>query len=688
MKKLIFFICITFWGAFNVFSQSITQVVGFENERNAIITVDKGEILNDKFEVTVNVNWINKKGKSAKMNALGILLTKDNLSINPSRSVTCKNIEDGNIIIKGSKILQFEIHRNYTGEAITIFLKPVCIKNESLNNTSQAEFSLPEKLAITYPGYLDKVVYQPITDSPDLIIKNELFLDIDSNNVINALEKTILQFDIENIGNGIAKNVKINPSLLNEITGIKALKEINVGDISPSEVKEVTISIETTDELVTGIAEFKIEALEERGFDAFPLHVKIETLEFQEPDIRVVDAVFSTRDGGKIQRNFPINLRVLVQNVGKGRSENVSLSFNLPQSNYIHVYDTNYYDLGTLSSGQTRVIDFSLTAARRYTSDNVPVRIDLSEELHEYAHDTIVTLNLQDELVAVGEVMIRSTYIPSIDVVSLASLSSDVDRNIPITDIKHANKFALVIGNEDYTNFQRSIDHEINVDYAKNDARVFKEYLIKTLGYEEGNVYLLLDATKGEMEQKIDLISKRCSKKGPESEMILFYAGHGLPDDETKEAYLIPVDVSGSNLSSGIMLSAVYDKLGETGANRISVFLDACFTGGSRDGTLIAARGVKVKYKSNLLPGNIIVLSASSSTQSALPYRQKYHGMFTYYLLKGIQETQGETTYKDLFDNIIQNVSEESLKINEQEQDPEMNISPLVIQEWETWQMK
>ncbi len=45
---------------------------------------------------------------------------------------------------------------------------------------------------------------------------------------------------------------------------------------------------------------------------------------------------------------------------------------------------------------------------------------------------------------------------------------------------------------------------------------------------------------------------------GGKAEFILFYSGHGLPDEKNKEPYLIPVDISGSNIEGGIKLQDLY----------------------------------------------------------------------------------------------------------------------------------
>lgn len=262
--------------------------------------------------------------------------------------------------------------------------------------------------------------------------------------------------------------------------------------------------------------------------------------------------------------------------------------------------------------------------------------------------------------------------------------NSIVDSNIP-ENKKVVNRFALIIGNQDYTSYQRTLSSEQNVDYAENDATIFKQYCLNTLGVKQENMHFLLNATAGQMSQEIDLVSKIVSKLGPDAELIVYYAGHGYPDELTKVPYLIPVDVSASNLNSAIKLSEVYEKLSSTNAGKISVFLDACFTGGGRTSGLMASRGVKIRPKKGALTGNMIVFSASSSDQSSLPYHKEAHGMFTFHLLKKLQETKGAVNMGALSDYLIDKVSLQSLKENKKEQDPSTNASQEVSTQWRGW---
>lgn len=263
---------------------------------------------------------------------------------------------------------------------------------------------------------------------------------------------------------------------------------------------------------------------------------------------------------------------------------------------------------------------------------------------------------------------------------------SNVDNNIPKSSSVNPYRFALIIGNEDYASQQSDLNSEINVDFARNDASAFQEYAIKTLGVPEDNITFILDGTSGKMRQsisKMNLLTKNTSGK---AEILVYYAGHGLPDENTKEAYLMPVDVSGKNPSAGIKLKDFYAELTEYPSKSVTVFIDACFSGGARNQGLIAARGVKIKPKEEQLGGKLIVFSASSGDQSSLPYKDKSHGMFTYYLLKKLQESKGKVSYLEMSDYLKENVGLKSVVVNSKEQNPQTNISPSAEGVWKNWE--
>ena len=265
---------------------------------------------------------------------------------------------------------------------------------------------------------------------------------------------------------------------------------------------------------------------------------------------------------------------------------------------------------------------------------------------------------------------------------------SEVDKNIPRTLAVNPYRFALIIGNEDYSSFQIDLKSESNVEFARNDASAFKDYCASTLGIPERNITLLLDATVGQINQGIEKLKLLAKATNGKAQLIVFYAGHGLPDEATKEPYLIPVDVNGANVTSGIKLQNLYSSLTAYPSERVTVYLDACFTGGGRNAGLVESRSVKVRPKTGYLTGNIVVFSSSSGEQSSLPYASQKHGMFTYFLLKKLQETNGNATYAELYESLSEKISIESLLVNSKEQNPAVNYSQEVAETWKRWELK
>ncbi len=522
-------------------------------------------------------------------------------------------------------------------------------------------------------------------DLPDLVITGEQFADENANNAIDANEKSQIKLTVDNIGKGLAQKVKVAVSTKGiRMSGLTYDPAIELGDIPPDSKIPVIINVSGGTTISEGMVEFVVEVREERGFDAFPLEMKIETRRFASPKVIVADAGFGTEEGGIIKLNYPITLKAIIQNVGQGDASGVYAEFQFPNPNCVVLGETNRFDIGRLKSGESKELDFLFTATRRYELKDIPVKIDLGENLNKYSRDTTLTVGLQQELVARSQVTIQGITTTAQDI-QIKSLTSDVDKNMPVNPNPVSTRYALIIGNEDYARYQKTLQTEANVPFARNDARVFKDYAVKTLGVPEENIYLLLDATAGEMQQKIDLISRLATKTGPDAEVIMFYAGHGFPDEVEHNAYIIPVDVTGSNLASAVKLQDVYDRLGATGAKRITVMLDACFSGGGREAPLMAARGVKVKPRENLINGNMVVFTASSGEQMALPLESQQHGIFTYYLLKKLQETGGKITYSQMADFLSQKISIESLKVNQKEQDPQVQVGTTAEPDWQNW---
>ena len=143
---------------------------------------------------------------------------------------------------------------------------------------------------------------------------------------------------------------------------------------------------------------------------------------------------------------------------------------------------------------------------------------------------------------------------------------------------------------------------------------------------------------------------------GEDSEIIVFYSGHGMPDEQTKEPYLIPVDISGLNVNQGISLKELMTRLNNKPHRKIDFIIDACFSGLGKSKPLAEVKGISVVPVNPELGDNMILISSSSSNESSVVDDDNKHGLFTYHLLKILKESEGKSDIQTLFDKLSKDV--------------------------------
>ena len=256
---------------------------------------------------------------------------------------------------------------------------------------------------------------------------------------------------------------------------------------------------------------------------------------------------------------------------------------------------------------------------------------------------------------------------------------SDVDFDIPVTEVSNDKTFAVIIANEDYL-------REQDVPFAIHDGEVFKEYCTMLLGIPDANIHLVTDATLNNIRFEVDWLKAALEAYPGESHGIFYYSGHGIPDETSRNAYLMPVDGYGSNIESGYGLDALYAQLGAADAELMMYFVDACFSGATREGEMMAeTRGVAVKSKAGELQGNAVAFSAAQGNETAYAYKEKSHGLFTYFLLKKLKESRGNLTAGELADYLNENVARRSALDGFKTQHPSTTG---VMEDWRTIKLK
>ncbi len=254
------------------------------------------------------------------------------------------------------------------------------------------------------------------------------------------------------------------------------------------------------------------------------------------------------------------------------------------------------------------------------------------------------------------------------------AVKSDIDE-LPRTSAKiNKSDFAIVIGIEEY---RQKLPR---ADFAVSDARLVAEYLMKVMGYPEENVVLLTNekALQSDLAKYFERwLHNQVEKDGT---VFIYYSGHGAPDHKTGGAYLVPYDGDPAFISeTGYSLHRMYNALGKLPAKEIIVVLDSCFSGAG--GRSVIAKGLRPLVmnlpNNKALPKNMTVLAASSGDQVSATYDEKGHGLFTYFLLKGIKNEEivrpdGSIRIDDLFGYVKPQVERIARRQFNNEQTPQL----------------
>ena len=303
------------------------------------------------------------------------------------------------------------------------------------------------------------------------------------------------------------------------------------------------------------------------------------------------------------------------------------------------------------------------------------IKIDGMPSNSTKVSSSVVAINNSNAIIS------QTSVTPTVKHIS-ASDKSDIDTAIPCnTEIKNSTTFAVIIANEKYNNVS-------NVSYAENDGYILSKYLVNTVGIPSDHVKIYSNATYGNMAGALKHIKNLSLAFGDKLNLIFYYAGHGVPNEQTKQCMLLPIDGDALIPETCYDVNKLYSELGNLNANSVIIMMDACFSGSIRgDGMLYASRSVKIKSNHAEPKGNMVILSASQGDETAFPFDKEQHGLFTYYMLKCLQENKGNITLGNLSEYLIEQVKRQSVVTIGKIQTPMVQFSYDIKDSWRSWKL-
>jgi len=497
------------------------------------------------------------------------------------------------------------------------------------------------------PGRLS-IRYQP----PAVTLRANL-QDGNGNQALDAEESSTLRVTASNAGPGKALEMQFRlskNSLASFLTLPKTSESLAV--LQAGENKIIEFPLNTGLETLNGRVSLRLEANEKNNNPIAPLDISLETRAFLAPELAMTDMGINDAQGtyaygngnGKIEKGETIEVKAIVQNRGQGEAGNVTARVEVTDASLFFIGKSEFA-LGDLAAGAFREISFAVTVPPNYSgTSQLPVRLKISEARGRYGKTEPLNLALNETARRAADVTPQQVNIAgyqqtNVNINAPPALTVDVDAHIPATAMSNPKAVAVVIGNQDYQT--RDVP---KVEYAQRDAAMVKEYLLKTLGYREENIIYLFNASKAKLEATFGTEADHRGQlfsyiKPNESDVFVYYSGHGAPDVENKQGYLVPVDADPAFVRlNGYSLGTFYKNLGKLPARSVTVVVDACFSGGSESGMLVRnASPVFIQVENPALAAqNAIVFTSAGGGQISSWYPEKRHSLFTYFFLKGL----------------------------------------------------
>ncbi|MGE4287538.1 MAG: caspase family protein [Salinivirgaceae bacterium] len=528
------------------------------------------------------------------------------------------------------------------------------------------------------------------------------FSDANGNGILEAEEKATLLLTLINKGKGNAQDMQINIKDNHEDTAFHYKKSDNIYLIHPNDSAQITIPIKAGFHVKSENHQLAIEVKEMFGYDMDPAILKLNTLEFQKARLNLAgieimdygDNTLALLEDGLLQAGEQVKVRVIIQNIGQNIAENVNYQVKTTDQN-IYLENTTGV-LGNLEIGQTNEFEFILSPNKRVkTQGRLSLFLNVSENRNlGNIKDSILPIEL-NQRPALAQVLDIKPVIDNLknQVASFEFTSNKIKGNIgTIQNIykihksktSRPNAIAVIIGIEKYKN------NLAPAPFAENDADIMTKYFKKVLGVETVYTYKSDEVHGFFFQQIFNPVNGELQKaivRG-ETELFIYYSGHGIPDKSGENIFLFPsdgniemVDIQGYNLNT------FYNDLITLGAKSTTVFIDACFSGSSKASekietqNLIASKGVIIHPKI-IEPwqsdSTFCVFNSSSFNETSLGFDQSQTGLFTYYLCSGLQgaadfNKDSCITSGELGSFLIQKIPETARKISSGKQTPEFH---------------
>jgi hypothetical protein len=518
------------------------------------------------------------------------------------------------------------------------------------------------------------------------------FRDENENKILENRETGNIILKLFNSGKGKAEGIDISVENLETDPNLLISDAQSVDLLVPNDTITLMFTLKALKTIETKNHKLRINVREKNGQDMDPAYLILPTLAYDPPQlqlagVQIVDVgedVEIKKADGQLHPKERVYIRTMIQNVGQSPAPNVH--YTIENTHHFIKIENVSGKLGTMQPGDVKEFLFKITTPAQSRmediADNLPLFLTAKsneEEGNLLKYQLPIKLEQRPPVQNIVEVK------PKIETLKIAFAKFELSkkfkaneeniinvRNITPSITKRPKSVGVVIGVEQYKDIAPA-------PFASNDAVLMEQYFKNILGIEQVIVLKNEEVTFSSLDDIFNPKSGSLAsavKKG-ETDVFVFYSGHGIPDKNGETTYLFPSDGKIANLENrAYALPKFYSDLNELHAHSVTVMLDACFSGAARKTqstqlvNLTGQKGIKLRinkpwesYK------NFTEINSSTNDETSLGYEPAESGLFTYYVaagLKGAADANGDKkiTFGELRDYVIKNVSEMSRKLS------------------------
>ena len=548
----------------------------------------------------------------------------------------------------------------------------------------------------TYGGdSTTKYLYVVPPGKPPLLkIANLSFLDANGDKILSAEESGKIVFDVENAsgaGKGFGLVAKVTP-LKN--TDIKLTEAVNIGDIEPGEKKTVEIGISAGIDVPNSDLAINIKIDEATGFNPEPKQIVFKTEAIKPPKVEIakieiddkfypdrIDKLSVGNGDGIIQPGESVEVILTVVNKGPGATRNSLASVTCYSDEVSFRSKITGIELGNIMPGEWREVRCVFGIPKTYSGPEVlKFSLKILDDRAKFNKELPfeLTLGKRYEKMDIVKIEAAATAAAEAKPIVIPTFGNEL-LILPVVQQRFISRDAVgvIVGIKGYKH--KDVPE---VEYALRDASLVKEYFVSVIGIPKENIIYLENPTQGDFVRvfgtKEDYRGELYNYIKPDkSEVFIYYTGHGAPDIETRSAYFVPSDCHPNYVKlNGYSLDLFYENLSKIPARSMTVIIDACFSGASERGMLIAkASPLMVAPITGKFVKNMNIFTSASGEEISSWYPEKGHGLFTYFFLRALQgeadsNRDKNLTFGEIEDYVKENVSFLARKMYGRKQTP------------------